>query len=423
MSKEFFRYKNDKYFCEDVELASLAKKLGTPLYVYSRNYIHSRIETLQKGLKSIPCNIHYAVKANSNVSILEAVGSIGCGADIVSGGELFRCLKAGISAKKIVFSGVGKTRAEIHDAIVANIFAFNVESLSELILINDVAKNLSQTAAVNFRVNPNVNAKTHPYISTGLKENKFGFSKEELLETLKAAKKLKNIKCVGLSCHIGSQITDLKPLAQAWDSLLALALTMPFDVKILDLGGGLGITYTKEKEPSLEAYTKLIADFYKKAASQLSHLEHLGIEPGRSIVGSSGVLLSSVIAVKKRKNQTFTVVDAGMNDLIRPALYQAIHDILPTSKTSKKLSGKQSVVGPVCESADVFLTAKNLPAFEEGSVVAFQQAGAYGMSMASQYNSRPLPAEVLIDKNRVYLIKDRETNEDLVKKELMKEIR
>jgi diaminopimelate decarboxylase len=400
-------------------LLKAAEKYGTPTYLYSSDLINERVGRLISSIKHVPCDVHYAVKANSNINVLRIINSLGCGADIVSGGELFRCLKAGFSASKIVFSGVGKTNEELKYAIDSGVYAFNIESVSELLRLNELSQQANKVSIVRFRINPNVDAKTHPYISTGLKKNKFGLSHEELRIAYGFLPEMNHIRPSGLSCHIGSQILDVSPLLQAWRSMLKTASKAPFPVTELDLGGGFGISYSPSEAANIKTYGQAIAGFYKQLPIEIKRQVRLSVEPGRSLVGEAGLLLSKVVCVKKRGSKLFIVLDAGMNDLMRPALYGAHHQVVVvSSKTpSKQHSDESIIVGPVCESADTFWTYKNSAVCEEGDLVALTNAGAYGMSMASRYNSRPLPAEVLLSKSGLKLLRKRESLNDLIKHE------
>ncbi len=393
-------------------LLKIAKKVGTPTYVYSKQAIINRIQTLKNSLEGLDCEVYFAVKACSNVNILKIFKENGVGVDLVSGGELYRALLAGVSPKQMVFSGVGKTKKEIDEALKAQIHMFNVESLQELFVLDKCAAKLGVRARVALRINPNVNAKTHPYISTGLKKNKFGFSSFELNEVFKYTKQLKHVHLCGLSCHIGSQILKAAPFVSAWQSLRKTAAEVPFEVTYLDLGGGLGISYGKEKSLSLSEYGGLIQQVFKG-----SHFK-LGIEPGRSLIGPTAVLLSQLLSIKKRQEKFFYIVDAAMNDLMRPALYKAVHPVESLTKTSSR-AVSCDIVGPVCETTDTFQTNARMPLLKPGALLAFTNVGAYGMSMASQYNSRPLVAEVLVEGQSYKVIRKREEYADLVQKELI----
>lgn len=412
METSSFQYKKSGkiklLYCEKVKIKDIDKKFGTPTYIYSYDSIERRVRTLKNIIHNV--EIHFAVKANSNIEILRTMKKLGVGADIVSGGELFRSILAGISPDKIIFSGVGKSDQEIKEALLADIKFFNIESFDEMIRIDYLAKISKKVASVLFRFNPNINAKTHPHISTGLKKNKFGLSLHELSMCYEKLKFLNNINPVGLSCHIGSQITNPKPMKEAWSKLISEAKKAPFTVTHLDLGGGLGISQNGEKTLDLKSYANLIRTMFKNSKYKLM------IEPGRVLIAPSCVLLTKLITVKNRKSQSFYVVDSAMNDLIRPSLYGAIHPIHPETKSNSKLQ-KATVVGPVCESADTFEIGAKLPNSKAGDLFVFANSGAYGMSMSSQYNSRVRAAEVLVNKSKIKLIRRRETYADLVSKE------
>ncbi|HRK02465.1 MAG TPA: diaminopimelate decarboxylase, partial [Oligoflexia bacterium] len=375
----------------------------------------NRTRRLQKSLEPLEdrAGIRFAVKASSNIHILSLLTKLGCGADIVSGGELFRASLAQIPPDKIVFSGVGKTEEEISRAIVAGIELFNVESLSEVELLNVVAQKHNTNVDIALRFNPNISAQTHRHISTGLKNSKFGLTSDEFWAAVTMSEKLPRIKLIGISCHIGSQITDLRPFRRAWEQLLILAKKVKH-ITTLDIGGGLGIDYQCPIESAaLEDYGKAIVTFFKSEPYKIL------VEPGRSLVGPTGVLVSKLLHLKKRTNRNIAVLDAGMNDLLRPALYGATHGIFPLrSRAPGAKSIVCDVVGPICESADLFLKSQPLPIWGSDSIYALGCAGAYGMSMASQYNSRGRPPEVLVDRDQYRVIRRRETNLDLVNHEL-----
>lgn len=414
---EGFSIVNRELHCEGVPLSQIAEEVGSPTYVYSKSALINRVRRLQSawvfGNSSLDCTIYFAVKSCSNIHILKLLGQAGCGADIVSGGELFRASVAEISPDKVVFSGVGKSDREISEALKAGIHMFNVESLPELLSINKVAEELGVMAPVSLRVNPDVDAKTHPHISTGLKKNKFGLAKIELKEIYRELPNLKNVDAKGLSCHIGSQILTSTPFAKAWKALVSAANAAPFEVRHLDLGGGLGISYQNEKELSLEDYGRLVHKTFKGTSFRL------GIEPGRAIVGPTAVLLTKLLVSKKRGSRTFYVVDAAMNDLIRPALYGAVHPAVPVRAPKTRRTVQADLVGPVCETSDTFQTNLRFPELEPGALLAFGNAGAYGMTMSSQYNSRPRAAEVLVDGTTYHVIRSRETYADLIQHEIV----
>ena len=395
--------------CEQVELQSLAESYGTPLYVYSKAALQSGFTAWQDALSGLPHLICYAVKANSNIAILQCLAKLGAGFDIVSGGELARVMMAGGDPKKVVFSGVGKTPAELNDALDAGIRCFNVESASELTLLGSIAAEKKMTAPVSIRVNPDVDAQTHPYISTGLKENKFGVDEATALELYQQAHTSDHLKPVGIDCHIGSQLTDISPYSEAVDHLLGIIDQlgdMGITLEHIDIGGGLGIQYQHEPETGPVALIELL-----KARLDQRGLEVV-VEPGRSIVGNAGVLLSEVVALKHGEHKNFAIVDAGMNDLIRPSLYQGWHAITPVVQRNREPL-KYDVVGPVCETGDFLGKDRDL-SIEEGDVVAVMSAGAYGFVMASNYNSRPRAAELLIDGQDCHVIRRRETISTLV---------
>ena len=394
---------------EGVALDTLAERFGTPLYVYSRAALESAYQAYAQAFAATPHLICYAVKANSSLAILNLFARLGAGFDIVSGGELARVLAAGGDAGKVVFSGVGKTAAEMRAALEAGILCFNVESVSELHRLNRVAGELGKVAPVSFRVNPDVDPKTHPYISTGLKENKFGVPIADAPALYRVATGLPNLKVTGIDCHIGSQLTDLSPLADAADRVLALVDSLAAEgiaLDHIDLGGGVGIRYRDETPPDLAAYGRVLA------ARFAGRREKLLLEPGRSLVGNAGLLLTRIEYLKPGQDKNFAIVDAAMNDLMRPALYEAYHDIVAVNQRHTPAQ-RFDIVGPICETGDFLGFARDL-AIEEGDLLALLSAGAYGMSMASNYNSRPRAAEVLIDKNEIHLIHERESTDSLM---------
>lgn len=389
---------------EGVALDTLAERFGTPLYVYSRQALEAAYRAYAEAFSAIPHLICYAVKANSNLAILNLFARLGAGFDIVSGGELARVLAAGGDPGKVVFSGVGKTAGEMRAALDVGILCFNVESASELQRLNRVAGESGRIAPVSFRVNPDVDPKTHPYISTGLKENKFGVPVADAPALYRLAADLPNLKITGIDCHIGSQLTDLSPLADAADRVLALVDSLAAEgiaLHHIDLGGGVGIRYRDETPPDLAAYGRVLAARFS------GRRERLLLEPGRSLVGNAGLLLTRIEYLKPGADKNFAIVDAAMNDLMRPALYEAYHDIVAVERRETPAQ-RYDIVGPICETGDFLGFARDL-AVEEGDLLALLSAGAYGMSMASNYNSRPRAAEVLIDKNEIHLIHERET--------------
>jgi diaminopimelate decarboxylase len=418
---DYFKYASSELSTDGVNLSTIARKTGTPVYVYSANAFLKPLQELQRGLKSIDHLICFAVKSNSNVSILQLLGKAGAGMDLVSGGELYRVTKARIPMKRVVFSGVGKTEKEIATALDGGIFSFNVESLPELKLIDRVARAKKKRAGVALRFNPDVNAKTHPYISTGLKKNKFGMNRQEILALLPELSKLKGVELHGLSIHIGSQLLSLSPLEEAFQRLKELVVEVEKVVseplRFLDLGGGLGISYESKKirSPSIRDYCKLVLKHFGKKTAFSS--KKIVLEPGRLLSGNSGVLVSEVLFRKKRGPKDFLIIDAAMNDLIRPALYGSFHDLIPVKKTSgpTKLT---DIVGPVCETSDCFATDRKISSgLQSGDLIAILSSGAYGFSMASNYNSRPRPPEVLIQNGKIKIIRKRETYQDLIRGE------
>ena len=394
---------------EGVSLDALAERFGTPLYVYSRQALEEAYQAYVRAFSATPHLICYAVKANSSLAILNLFGKLGTGFDIVSGGELARVLAAGGDPDKVVFSGVGKTADEMRAALKAGILCFNVESLSELHRLNRVAGEMGQIAPVSFRVNPDVDPKTHPYISTGLKENKFGVPIADAPTLYRLAARLPNLKITGIDCHIGSQLTDLSPLADAADRVLALVDTLAAEgiaLHHIDLGGGVGIRYNDETPPDLDAYGRTLA------ARFAGRHEKLLLEPGRSLVGNAGLLLTRVEYLKPGEGKNFAIVDAAMNDLMRPALYEAYHEIVSVEQ-GKGPTQRYDIVGPICETGDFIGFARDMR-IAEGDLLAILSTGAYGMSMASNYNSRLRAAEILIDKNEIHLIRERETHDSLM---------
>ncbi|MGH6610363.1 MAG: diaminopimelate decarboxylase [Burkholderiaceae bacterium] len=406
-----FAYRNNRLHCEDVALDELAQRFDTPLYVYSRRAIESAYDAYASALAGRPSMICYAVKANSNLAVLDVLTRRGAGFDIVSGGELARVLAAGGAANKVVFSGVGKSEAEIETALKAGIAVFNVESAPELQRIDDVARRLSTRARVSFRVNPDIDAGTHPYISTGLKNNKFGVAYEEAPALCRAAVEMNAIELVGLGCHIGSQVTEVAPYIDAAARIIDLVDQLAGEnirLRHIDLGGGLGIRYRDESPPR-------IADLIAALLARLDARGHgdktVIVEPGRSIVGNSGVLLTRVEYLKPGEAKNFAIVDAAMNDLIRPAMYDAWMNVVPVSPRASN-STKYDIVGPVCESADWLARDRSL-AIEAGDLLAITGAGAYAMTMSSNYNSRPRPGEVMVDGSRAQQVRRREAISDL----------
>ena len=413
MAQTSFIHSNQgSLFAEAVSLETIANQFGTPTYVYSKNILIQTFESFKKGLLKTDHLICFAVKANSNIAILNLFASLGAGFDIVSGGELERVIYAGGDPQKIVFSGVGKTASEIEAALKANILCFNVESRSELLRIEEVAKKINIKAPISIRVNPDVDAKTHPYISTGLKDNKFGVDFNQALALYLEAKNMGHIEIKGIDCHIGSQITELKPFVDALDRVLSLVDQLKkneIHLSHIDIGGGIGICYQDELPPDFEIYTKEI----------LSKIQNLNVkiifEPGRALVGNTGVLLSKVEYLKQNDVKHFAIIDAAMNDLMRPTLYDAYHEIKVVREHDAK-SQLFDVVGPVCESGDFIAKNRSLK-LKENDLICIMSAGAYGMSMSSNYNSRGRAAEVMVDQDKVFEVRAREKSSDLFKLE------
>lgn len=401
---DYFHYQSDALYVEQVPLADIAAKYGTPCYVYSRAALTDSFLQFTNALQGQEHLICYAVKANSNLAILNLFARLGAGFDIVSGGELQRVLAAGGEARKVVFSGVGKTVAEMRMALDADILCFNVESAAELERLNNVAGNLGKIAAISLRVNPDVDAKTHPYISTGLKQNKFGVAYTEAMALYRKAQSFPHLCITGMDCHIGSQLTETSPFIAAVEKVLALVDALAGEgihLEHLDLGGGLGIRYRDETPPAIANYVSALL------AALRGRSEKLILEPGRVLVGNSGVLLTRVEYLKHGEEKNFAIVDAAMNDLMRPALYDAWHDILPVKRENHAMQSYE-VVGPICETGDFIGHARDLSIAPQ-SLLAVLSAGAYGMSMSSNYNTRPRAAEVIVDGTIMHLVRERET--------------
>lgn len=428
-----FRYHDQRLYCEGVDLERIAEKHGTPLYVYSAGTILDHYRRLDSALGEIDHLICYAAKANSNRAILGLLSRQGAGFDIVSGGELFRVLAAGGDAKKCTFAGVGKSREEIVYALDQGVLSFNVESEAELAYIDRIARSKGVRAPIALRVNPDVDAGTHRYISTGRSENKFGIALDRVAEVYANAAQMPNITIRGVQMHIGSQITDAAPFAEAIEKVtpLILKLKEQYALEFFSVGGGIGIVYASSfasgsgdwwtEKDRVAATTTLPLTIHDYAAAILPPLRALGLrvllEPGRLLVGNAGVLLTRVRYLKQAEHKKFVIVDAGMNDLIRPALYQSYHEIVPVREPSDSTREPVDVVGPVCESGDFFAQDRELPEMKEGDLAALMSAGAYGFVMASNYNSRPLPAEVLVSGEEFFLIRERQTFDDLVRGE------
>lgn len=397
------RYVGKNLFIEKLSIKNILKKQKTPFYIYSENQIITNFLKFKNTFKKTNPLICFAAKSNSNLNILRVLGRLGAGADVVSGGELLKALKAGIKANKIVFSGVGKTEEELKLAINKKILLINCESESEAKLVNNLAKKMRKKVSIGFRLNPNVDAKTHKNISTGKAENKFGLSIKSFKIFLKTINSLKNINLDALSVHIGSQILNDAPFKKTLNVMSKLIKELRLNLKYVDLGGGFGINYTnKEKPINLNKYSKLVENFSKKLDCKII------FEPGRSIIGNTGLLISKVQFIKKGANKNFIILDAGMNDFMRPALYDAFHQIIPVSKNSAKTKGKIEFVGPICESTCKFGIYKNYQKINENDFIAITNVGAYGSSLSSNYNTRPLIAEILINRNKLRYIRKKQ---------------
>ncbi|MBN1548110.1 MAG: diaminopimelate decarboxylase [Syntrophaceae bacterium] len=412
-----FIYKNNQLYCESVALETIAKSVGTPFYVYSYETLKRHFRVFDSAFTGLPHLTCFAVKSNSNIAILRLFIEEGGGVDIVSGGELYRAVQADVDPKKVVYSGVGKKTEEIEYALQTGILMFNVESSQELEAISACAKRIGKTAGIALRINPDVDAQTHPHISTGMKENKFGIDIEKSLDEYRRARALDNIEVIGVSCHIGSQITKTSPFIDALKRLKTLLARLQedgFDIRYLDLGGGLGITYKDETPPHPTEYAEALLEFARDLPYTFI------FEPGRVVVGNAGALVTRVLFRKNTGEKDFVIVDAGMNDLVRPSLYDSYHRILPVAE-QKEGEIVADVVGPICESGDFLAKKRKMADVGQGALIAVMSAGAYGFSMSSNYNSRPRVAEVLVRDDKYYVIRKRETYEDLVRGEVIPE--
>lgn len=411
---DYFQYQGQRLFAENVAVEDIAAQYGTPTYIYSRATIERHWHAFDKAAGARPHLVCYAVKANSNLGVLNVLARLGSGFDIVSGGELARVIEAGGDPKKVVFSGVAKTESEIRYALEQQIMCFNVESQAELLRINKVAGEMNLVAPISLRVNPDVDAGTHPYISTGLKANKFGIEREVAISIYEQASQMEHIKVVGMDCHIGSQLTDIKPFVDALDRLLVLVDELAakgIHIAHLDVGGGLGVTYNKETPPHPDEYAKALAERLKDRPELT-----LIFEPGRAIAANAGILVTKVEFLKKNAEKNFAIIDAAMNDLIRPSLYSAWQNIIEVNCCESTPKAIYDVVGPVCETGD-FLGKDRELAIQEGDLIAVRSCGAYGFVMSSNYNTRVRPAEVMVDGDKVYLVREREKLQDLWKGE------
>ena len=408
-----FQYQQDELYCEECPIKEIAREVGTPFYLYSLNTMESHFRAFQSAFSKVDHLICFSAKANSNIAILRIFTRMGGGVDVVSGGEIFRAMKAGASPNRIVYSGVGKREEEIEYALELPILMFNVESTQELVRMDQIAGRMKIKAPVALRVNPDVDPKTHPYISTGLKKNKFGINIQKSLDDYRLANTLPNVKVIGVSCHIGSQLTEVGPFVEAVQRLRELVLKLRaegMNIKYMDIGGGLGITYNLEEPPHPQDY----ANALMKELGDINCT--LVLEPGRVIVGNAGVLIAKVLYTKEGEEKNFIIVDAAMNDLIRPSLYGSYQRIQPVRKVER---GEMlaDVVGPICESGDFLAKDRKLPKLEQGDLLAVMSAGAYGFSMSSNYNSRPRAAEVLVSKDKYFVIREREDYADLIQGE------
>tara|TARA_B100001093_G_scaffold441655_1_gene442934 strand:- start:2778 stop:4007 length:1230 start_codon:yes stop_codon:yes gene_type:complete len=398
-----FKYINNNLYIEKLKISKIISQNKTPFYLYSYNQLKENYKKFSECFKDSKPLVCFAAKSNSNLTILKELGKLGCGADVVSGGELLKAIKAGIKTKKIVFSGVGKTEEELRLAINKKILLINIESESEAKLINKIAKKSNKKVSIGFRINPNVDAKSHKKISTGKAENKFGLSIKNFNIFLKKIKKYKNIKFEALSVHIGSQILSETPYKKTLSILTNLIKNLNINLKYVDLGGGFGINYSKRnKKINLKNYARLVHSFKKNIKCNII------FEPGRSIVGNIGMLISKVQYIKKGKNKNFIILDAGMNDFMRPALYNAEHEILPINKNNKKSNREIEFVGPICESTCKFMKYKQYQVLKENEFIAISDTGAYGSSLSSNYNTKPLIAEILVNKKKIKVIKKKQ---------------
>jgi diaminopimelate decarboxylase len=412
-----FTYEDNELYCEQVPVAYIADQVGTPFYLYSHATIARHYRVFDEAFKGLDHLICFSVKSNSNIAVLRALEQEGAGADIVSGGELLRVVRAGIPTNKIVYSGVGKSPGDIERALESGILMFNVESSQELQLVNRIAGNLKRKAAIAIRINPDIEAETHPYLTTGIMENKFGIPMKDALRVYEIGDGLEHIRIKGISCHIGSQLTDIHPFTNALASLRGLLRELRnrgMGIGYLNLGGGLGITYNDETPPHPHEYAGALKEMIEKDAITLI------LEPGRVIIGNAGILVARVLYTKSTANKRFIIVDAAMNDLIRPALYNSFHAVQAVKRISADPI-KADLVGPVCETSDFFARDRPMPPFEQGDLIAIMSAGAYGFSMSSNYNSRPRSAEVMVREDQFSIIRARETPEQLFEGESVPE--
>jgi len=405
----YIRLRKNNLCVENISAQKLVKKYRTPFYCYSLSQLKNNYNVLNSAFRTVKPIICFSVKSNSNLTLLKELKKMGSGADVVSIGELLKATKAGINAKKIVFSGVGKTEEEIRMAIKKRVLLINVESESEVNLINKISKKISKKTSIGIRLNPNVTGKTHQKISTGGKDEKFGLVYNDFVNLCKKIRKMKNLKLEGISVHIGSQITNIKPFKEVLSAINKIINKTKMNFKFIDLGGGMGISYTKkEKQLNLKQYAQLVNKFIKNKNSKII------FEPGRFIIGNTAILIAKIIYIKKSSNKNFIVLDAGMNNLMRPALYNTQHQIVPLKKTNRLFRGNIEFVGPICESSDKFSNQKSFSQIKEGDYVGLTHVGAYGMSLSSNYNTRPAIAEILVTGSKHKLIKKRQSLENLV---------
>lgn len=414
-----FHYHGDELFCEEAPIQQIVEQVGTPCYIYSHRTLIRHFHAFDQAFQAIPHIVAFAMKSNSNLAVLRLLAKEGSGADIVSGGELFRALKAGIAPNKIVFAGVGKSKEEIRYALESDILMFNVESPGELQQINEVAGAMGLHARVALRINPDIDPQTHPYISTGLKKSKFGIGADRALEEFDLAGKLSHIEVVGVHSHIGSQLTQVTPFVDALKKAISLIMTLQakgVHIQYLNIGGGLGITYSDETPPHPKELAVAISPLLQTVTCKII------MEPGRSIVGNAGILVTKVLYNKDGANKRFVIVDAAMNDLLRPSLYDAHHDIQPVIKNESSVVNTVDVVGPICESGDFLAKDRKMTQSQPGDLLAVMSAGAYGFTMSSNYNSRPRVPEVLVKGKDIIVIRKRESYEDLIRGESIPEV-
>ena len=406
-----FKYKRNTLYCENVKVRAIAKRVGTPFYLYSHKTLIDHFHKLKEAFSEIDPLICFSMKSNSNLSVCKALLNEGAGFDIVSGGELYKAMKIKADPRRIVYASVGKKAEEIEEAIRRKIFLFNVESVPELILINSIAGHLNKKVDVAIRVNPDIKLKTHKYIATGEKQTKFGLDFKTTEEIFDNSNRYFNLNIIGLHIHIGSQITESTPYVRALKKVRTFIKRSRIDVKVLNIGGGMGIVYSKERPQTAKQFAGAVLPILKKMKAKVI------LEPGRFIAGNSGILVMSVVYVKETPIKKFVIVDAGINDLIRPSLYEAYHEIQPVVKNDNVRVSIADVVGPICESSDFFAKDRKLPELQSGDLLAIMSTGAYGFSMASNYNARPKPAEVMVIDKRFYVVRERENYGELIRGE------